>query len=240
MLMKDLFNKKILLVDDEPELLKMVENALFQAGFYNVQTAADCRGALEIAGGQPVALFLLDVNLPDGNGFMLCRELRKVSDAPVIFLTARDAGEDRIRGLDIGADDYIVKPFLMEELVLRVKALLRRTYGMQTREAGFWLGERYIDFERAAVYTGGAETPLTAKELILITKLWENRNRIVTNDGLCLAAWGEDYYGHENTLMVHIRRLRKKIEENPSAPRHLITAKGLGYKLVAAYEETGN
>lgn len=236
--MKDLYNKKILLVDDEPELLKMVESALFQAGFYNIQTAARCKEAEEIAQTQPIALFLLDVNLPDGNGFMLYQRLRRYSDAPVVFLTARDAGEDRIRGLDLGADDYIVKPFLMEEMVLRVKALLRRTYGTQLKEQGFWLGERYVDFERAAVLAAGKEIPLTAKEFILLAKLWENRNRIVTNDGLCLAAWGEDYYGHENTLMVHIRRLRKKIEENPSAPRYLITVKGLGYKLVSGNEET--
>lgn len=236
--MKDLYNKKILLVDDEPELLKMVESALFQVGFYNIQTAARCKEAEEIAQTQPIALFLLDVNLPDGNGFMLYQRLRRYSDAPVVFLTARDAGEDRIRGLDLGADDYIVKPFLMEEMVLRVKALLRRTYGTQLKEQGFWLGERYVDFERAAVLAAGKEIPLTAKEFILLAKLWENRNRIVTNDGLCLAAWGEDYYGHENTLMVHIRRLRKKIEENPSAPRYLITVKGLGYKLVSGNEET--
>lgn len=237
--MKDLYNKKILLVDDEPELLKMVESALFQAGFYNIRTAACCREAEEIARIQPIALFLLDVNLPDGNGFMLYQELRRYSDAPVVFLTARDAGEDRIRGLDLGADDYIVKPFLMKEMVLRVKALLRRTYGTQQKEPGFWLGERYVDFEKAAVLAAGKEIPLTAKEFILLAKLWENRDRIVTNDGLCLAAWGEDYYGHENTLMVHIRRLRKKIEENPSAPRYLITVKGLGYKLVSGNEETG-
>lgn len=234
--MKDLFNKKILLVDDELELLKMVENALFKEGFYHVHTAENCKNAGKIAKQQPIALYLLDVNLPDGNGFMLYKEIRSFSAAPVIFLTARGEAEDKLQGLDLGADDYIVKPFLMKELILRVKAVLRRTYQNQTIESGFCIGNRYVDFEKAAVLTSGKEIPLTAKEFILLKKLWENKNRIVTNDALSLAAWGEDYYGHENTLMVHIRRLREKIEETPSAPEYLITAKGLGYKLVMKNE----
>lgn len=230
--MKELLNKKILIVDDETELLKMVEEALWSEGFFNILKAQSCKEAVEIAKSQPVALFLLDVNLPDGSGFALYNSIREFSAAPVIFLTARGEARDKIQGLDLGADDYIVKPFLMKELTLRVKAILRRTYGIQNNETGFNIGNRYIDFERAAVVTDGKEASLTAKEFILIKKLWENKNKIVTNDSLCLTAWGEDYYGHENTLMVHIRRLREKIEDNPSKPKHLITVKGLGYKLV--------
>lgn len=234
--MEELKNKKILVVDDEPELLKMIEDILFAEGFYNLHTAADCKSAAAIAQSQPIALFLLDINLPDGNGFMLYQEIRKYSQAPVIFLTARGEADDKIRGLDLGADDYIVKPFLPKELVLRIKALLRRVYGTEVKETGFSVGNRHVDFEKAVVMTPEGETPLTAKELILIKKLWESKNRIVTNDALCMAAWGEDYYGHENNLMVHIRRLREKIEETPSKPVHLITMKGLGYKLVIANE----
>ncbi|HIU49257.1 MAG TPA: response regulator transcription factor, partial [Candidatus Avimonoglobus intestinipullorum] len=226
--MQELLNKKILIVDDEAALLKMIEDVLFSEGFYSLYTAQDCKKALEIVQSQPIALFLLDINLPDGNGFMLYRELRHYSQAPVMFLTARGEADDRIRGLDLGADDYIVKPFLPRELVLRIKALLRRTYGTEAKETGFSIGTRKIDFEKAAVITPEKETPLTAKELILIKKLWENRNRIVTNDALCMAAWGEDYYGHENNLMVHIRHLRQKLEANPSKPQYLITVKGLG------------
>ena len=188
--MKELLNKKILIVDDEPELLQMVQNALFDAGFFQVYTADTCAKAILLAKSQPVALFLLDVNLPDGNGFMLYQSLRGTSDAPVIFLTAR----------------------------------------------GEAVGDQYVDFEKAAVIRNGKETPLTPKELILIKKLWENKDKIVTNDALCLAAWGEEYYGLENTLMVHIRRLREKIEKNPSAPVHLVTVKGLGYKWVSENE----
>lgn len=230
--MQELLNKKILIVDDEAALLKMIEDVLFSEGFYSLYTAQDCKKALEIVQSQPIALFLLDINLPDGNGFMLYRELRHYSQAPVMFLTARGEADDRIRGLDLGADDYIVKPFLPRELVLRIKALLRRTYGTEAKETGFSIGTRKIDFEKAAVITPEKETPLTAKELILIKKLWENRNRIVTNDALCMAAWGEDYYGHENNLMVHIRHLRQKLEANPSKPQYLITVKGLGYRLM--------
>ena len=230
--MQELLNKKILIVDDEAALLKMIEDVLFSEGFYSLYTAQDCKKALEIVQSQPIALFLLDINLPDGNGFMLYRELRHYSQAPVMFLTARGEADDRIRGLDLGADDYIVKPFLPKELVLRIKALLRRTYGTEAKETGFSIGTRKIDFEKAAVITPEKETPLTAKELILIKKLWENRNRIVTNDALCMAAWGEDYYGHENNLMVHIRHLRQKLEATPSKPQYLITVKGLGYRLM--------
>lgn len=230
--MLELTNKKILVVDDEPELLKMIEDALFSEGFYNLHTAPNCKKALEAAQSQPIALFILDVNLPDGNGFMLYQEIRKISRSPIIFLTARGEADDKIRGLGLGADDYIVKPFLTKELLLRIRALLRRTYGTEHEDTGFSLGNRKVDFTNAAVISASGETSLTVKELILIKKLWQNRNRIVTNDVLCMAAWGEDYYGHENTLMVHIRRLREKLEENPSHPVHIITAKGIGYKLV--------
>ena len=234
--MNELMNKKILIVDDEKELLKTVSDALFKEGFFNIYTAASCEEALSVAASQPVALMLLDVSLPDGSGFELYEQLREYTDAPVIFLTARGDDADRLAGLGLGADDYIVKPFLMRELVLRVQALLRRTYAIAEDEPGAALGDVYVDFTRAVVRRAGAELPLTAKELILFKKLWENRGRIVSFDALALAAWGEDYYGHENTLTVHIRRLREKIEPDPSAPRHIITARGLGYRLEGAHE----
>ena len=210
--MNELMNKKILIVDDEKALLKTVSDALFKEGFFNIYAAASCEEALSVAASQPVALMLLDVSLPDGSG------------------------EDRIMGLRLGADDYIVKPFLMRELMLRVKALLRRTYAIAAEEQGAEIGSCYVDFSRACVRRGDADTPLTAKELILIKKLWENRGRIVSFDSLCMAAWGEDYYGHENTLTVHIRRLREKLEDTPSAPKYLLTVRGLGYRLAVRDE----
>lgn len=234
--MQEVKNKKILVVDDEPELLSLLSDILYQDGFYNIYTAKNCDEALHMASMQSISLFLLDVNLPDGDGFSLAQHLRKSSRAPIIFLTARGEADDRIKGLGLGADDYIVKPFLPKELILRITAVLKRVYGINTPKTEFSLSEKVINLETASVTDNGEVTPLTAKEFILLKKLWENKNRIVTNDALCMAAWGEDYYGYENTLMVHIRRLRKKIEAEPSKPQHLITVKGLGYKLVIENE----
>lgn len=229
--MQELKNKKILLVDDEKPLLDMLRDILYKDGFYNVYTASDCAGALKIVQEQNIALFVLDVNLPDGSGFELFLKLSEFSASPVMFLTARGEADDRIKGLGLGADDYIVKPFLPTELILRITAVLRRVYGIENTVTSFNLSGKTVDFETASVKDKNGETPLTAKEFILLKKLWENKNRIVTYDALCMTAWGEDYYGYENTLTVHIRRLRKKIENEPSSPKHLITVKGLGYKL---------
>ncbi|MCH5186629.1 MAG: response regulator transcription factor [Oscillospiraceae bacterium] len=230
--MLEIKNKKILIVDDEKNLLDMLSDILYKNGFYNVYTASDCKTAAEFAQAGSISLYLLDVNLPDGDGFSLFENLQKISPAPVIFLTARGEGSDRVKGLGLGADDYIVKPFLADELVLRVSAVLKRVYGISKVTSVFALSDTVIDLETASVNKNGEEIPLTAKEYILIKKLWESKNKIVTNDALCMAAWGEEYYGCENTLMVHIRRLRKKIENEPSKPKHLLTVKGLGYKLV--------
>ncbi|MDY4634875.1 MAG: response regulator transcription factor [Candidatus Limivicinus sp.] len=234
--MNELLNKKILLVDDEPELLKTIADALYREGFYSVYTAADCKQALAIARSQSIALLLLDVNLPDGSGFALFNSIRAFSAAPAIFLTARGEEADRVLGLDLGADDYIVKPFFMKELILRIYALLRRSYATAAGENGFRLGRRYIDYGTASVKLEDSAQPLTAMELTLLKKLYENRGRIVTYDSLCMTAWGEEYYGHENSLTVHIRRLREKLEDNPSQPQYLLTVRGLGYKLVTADE----
>ena len=234
--MEELKNKKILIVDDEKDLLHMMQDILWADGYFHVYTAEDCKEALRIIRQQPIALCILDVNLPDGNGFSLYQDMREFSQAPVIFLTARGEADDKLQGLGLGADDYIVKPFLTGELLLRITALLRRTYAKKQETTGFRLSDRTVDFETAEVRCRDTQISLTAKEFILIKKLWENKNRIVTNDALCLAAWGDNYYGYENTLMVHIRRLREKIEANPSKPKHLITARGLGYKLVVEDE----
>lgn len=233
----ELKNKKLLLVDDEPQLLTMLEQILYSSGFYQLYTAKSCKEALDLMDKQPISLCILDVNLPDGDGFYLFRKIRELSRVPVIFLTARGESEDKIQGLTLGADDYIVKPFLPKEFLLRVTALLRRTYGNIIPENGFSLpdsvcGERKIHFDTAVVERGEEEIPLTPKELILLKVLYGQKNRIVTSDALTMAAWGDTSYGYENTLMVHIRRLRQKIEEEPSSPKHLLTIKGLGYKLV--------
>jgi len=234
--MQEFKNKKILIVDDEPELLSMLSDILYNDGFYNVYMAKNYSEAMKIVREQSVSLFLLDINLPDGDGFSLFKNLQKFSQAPVIFLTARGEADDRIKGLGLGADDYVVKPFLPKELILRINAIMKRVYKINVSQNTFELSGKIIDFETASIKNGNEYIQFTAKEFILLKKLWENKNRIVTNDTLCMTAWGEDYYGYENTLMVHIRRLRKKIELEPSKPKHLITVKGLGYKLVTENE----
>ena len=193
---------QILVVDDEPALRMMVQEILTQAG-YAVCLAGSCREALtQRAQVHPDAI-LLDVMLPDGDGFSLLGQLRQQGDVPVLFLSARDEDEARLRGLGLGADDYITKPFLAQELLLRLHAVLRRVY-------------------RAA----------SEEESARLKKLWENHGNIDTIDALCQALWEGPMVGYENTLMVHIRRLREKLEADPSHPKHLLTVRGLGYRLV--------
>jgi two-component system response regulator VicR len=234
--MNDIHDCTILVVDGAPELLALVEGILRQAGYHAVFTAPDCRRARQqFARRRPDAV-ILDVVLPDGDGFALLQELRAHGDTPVLFLSARDEDENRLLGLGLGADDYITKPFLPRELILRLGAVLRRTYfpavAQAERRPTFTIGEAQIDLNAGTVSTPAGLQMLTAKEYALLLKLYENRGNIVTLDSLCRAAWGDGLYGYENTLMVHIRRLRTKIEADPSHPRYLLTVRGLGYKLV--------
>ena len=223
-------SKKILLVDDEPALLAMVTSILAEDGYTDITTAATAAQALTSCRSCPPDLAVLDVMLPDMNGFQLMEQLRRRGDFPVLFLTARGEDEDKFRGLGLGADDYIVKPFLPKELTLRIQAILRRCYKKEAPAAR--LRDCTIDFERAEVLRGGESIPLTAKEYELLQALFRNAGKIVTIDALCEAAWGDNPFGYENSLMAHIRRIREKIEENPSRPVSLITVKGLGYKLM--------
>lgn len=233
--MNDLYNLGILAVEDEPALRQMLCDILRQAGFRRVVTAADCAQARYYFAAEAPDAVLLDIMLPDGDGFTLMEELRRNRDVPVLFLSARDADEDRLRGLGLGADDYISKPFLPRELVLRLSAVLRRAYApvLKRQEADeLRLGNSIVNWGSGVVTTCRGSQTLTAKEYALLKKLADNRGNIVTTDNLCRAAWGDELFGYENTLMVHIRHLREKIEENPSKPRWLITVRGLGYRLL--------
>lgn len=222
--------KKILLVDDEQELLDMVVSILKEDGYTHISTAKTAAEGAKSAQKNPPDLAVLDVMLPDGSGFELLKRLKETRDYPVLFLSARGEDEDRLQGLGLGADDYIVKPFLPQELLYRISAILRRSYKEET--ALLSLADCQIDFERAEVLRGEKKLPLTAKEFALLSALAQNAGKIVTIDALCEAAWGDNPYGYENSLMAHIRRIREKIEENPSKPRSLLTVKGLGYKLI--------
>ena len=232
--MDDLKSKKILIVDDEHEIRNMIDSFLRKEGFTRIYQASNCTEALSVCMSVKPDIAILDVMLPDGDGFNLLTSLRQISDMPVLFLSARGEDEDRLLGLGLGADDYIVKPFLPKELILRLTAILRRVYSPPKQEQLpiFKLGERIIDLQAGVVKNDNTEYPLTAKELVLLLKLYKNRNRIVTSDALCQTSWGDDYYGYENTLMVHMRRIREKIENNPSMPEYLLTVRGLGYKLM--------
>lgn len=232
----DIHQYKIMLVDDNRDLAEMIAGILRQSGYENIVTAGSVAEALEVFQRERPDMAVLDVMLPDGDGFRLFQKLREKSQIPILFLSAKDEDRDRLFGLGLGADDYITKPFLPPELVLRISAILKRAYQFGTEKNAedasvLRLGECQVLFEYGTVRRGEKETLLTAKELAILKKLNENRGKIVTFDALCSAAWGDSYYGYENTLMVHIRHLREKIEEDPSHPRWLLTARGLGYRL---------
>ena len=235
--MTDLYNSRVLIVDDHLQLRRMVTKILEQQGFTCLETASCCREAAEKLKTFRPDLLLLDVMLPDGDGFAFMKELREQSNIPVLFLSAKDEDQSRLTGLGLGADDYITKPFLPEELILRLTAVLKRTYfplsAATTGSDTLVLGNRTVNFDSGLAEWNEGSIALTAKELGLLKKLSENRGKIVTFDSLCQAVWGDDYFGYENTLMVHIRRLRAKIEDDPSHPVWLLTARGLGYRLVS-------
>lgn len=223
-------DKRVLLVDDEPELLDMIESILQDEGFSSICKVSTRKEALEQCRIYKPEFAILDVMLPDGDGFSLFKEMRMIIiDIPVLFLTAKDQPEDLFTGLGLGADDYMVKPFLSRELILRLYAILRRCY--KTDDYLITLNECIIDIGKAEVNRKGVISPLTAKEVGILTTLYKAGNRIVTIDSLCNSVWGDNRYGYENSLMAHIRRIREKIEENPSSPALLVTIKGLGYKL---------
>lgn len=225
-----LLSKRILLVDDEQDLIDLVLSILTEYGFDDIQTAKSVKEAIATAEKNRPELAILDVMLPDGNGFDLMEQLKQKGDYPILFLTARGEDDDKFKGFGLGADDYIVKPFLPKELLFRVMAILRRSYKGESPIVQ--LKSSQIDFSRAEVIKNNEHIPLTAKEHDLLSALYRNAGRIVTIDALCEAAWGDNPFGYENSLMAHIRRIREKIEQNPSQPVSLVTIKGLGYKLI--------
>lgn len=224
-----LHNKKLLLVDDEPELLKMVSSFLVNDGFQNIITASSVKKGIAVAQKEIPDLAILDVMLPDGDGFGLMQQIRTFSDMPIIFLTAKDETADKLEGLGLGADDYVVKPFFPKELLFRIYAVMRRCYKEDILL--IQLDGCTIDLSRAEVNRGGEIIPLTAKEHTFLETLAHNEGKIVTIDALCEALWGDNPFGYENSLNAHVRRIREKIETDPSNPTSLITIKGLGYKL---------
>ncbi len=231
----DYMKAKILVVDDNKELCQMIKDILISEGYRSIRYVLSCEEAEKIIYSEKLDLVILDVNFPKEDGFDFYQRVCEKAELPVIFLSARDKNEDRLKGLGLGADDYITKPFLSKELVLRCGAVLKRTYSGDTSEMVCQIGEKIINMSAGVVMNpkdnGFEEMPLTNKEYQLLKVFIENRGRILTFDFLAETVWGRNYYGYENTLMVHIRKLREKIEDNPSEPKYLITMKGLGYRL---------
>ena len=225
----DGLDRSILIVDDEAELLEMVRGVFLRAGYRQVLTAADGPQALALCAAARPDIVILDVMMPGMDGFEVLRQLRRHSSVPVLMLTARGEAEDKFTGFACGADDYLAKPFLPRELLFRVQAILRRAGPGVGRPVQ--LAAASVDLDNAAVHRDGQVYPLTAKELQLFRKLYENAGRIVTTGALCAAVCGPVWQGYESTLATHIRHLREKVEANPSRPVSIVTIKGLGYRL---------
>jgi DNA-binding response OmpR family regulator len=221
----------VLVVDDEPTVTEVVSIYLERAG-YEVIVASDGESALEILEGQPPDLVVLDLMLPDVGGLEITRWLRARGDTPIIMLSARREEVDRILGLELGADDYVVKPFSPQELVSRVKAVLRRTYGSSATESEdpVEVANLRIDPQTRVVEADGEVIELTAKEFDLLWELARHPRRVFNRDQLLDKVWGLKEYIDPSTVTVHIHRLREKIELDPSQPRHIQTVWGVGYK----------
>ncbi|KKI91552.1 transcriptional regulator [Bacillus sp. SA1-12] len=226
--------KKVLLVDDEVDLLNLLETVLKKDGFQQIVKATTGQRAIELCEKEKPDVIVLDIMLPDMEGYDVCRKMREITFAPIIFLSAKSDEIDKLLGLGIGGDDYVTKPFSTKEVVFRIKAQLRRNQYIQLSNSG----EKSLTFADVTIYPttgevrkGGKLLTLTAKELQLLILFAKHPNQIFSKSKICEIVWGEDYIGFDNTIMVHIRRLREKIEDDPSNPVLIKTVKGLGYKL---------
>ena len=222
---------KVLVVDDEQTVTEVVERYLLREG-YEVTVAADDQEALRLAREWGPDLVVLDLMLPVKDGLELCRELRKETELPIIMLTARGEETDRVVGLEIGADDYVVKPFSPRELVARVKAVLRRTSSGTGQPSGdaIRFGDLIINPRTRSVTTNGREVHLTAKEFDLLRFLASNSGQVFTRVQLMDQVWDYSFAAESSTVTVHIRRLREKVETDPIRPQYIKTVWGVGYK----------
>ncbi len=223
-------NKDILIIDDDDDLSFVISDMLESYG-YRVTCAVSTADAFDLLTDRSFALILLDINLPDGTGFELCRELRRVSTVPVIFASARTSESDRITGFDIGGDDYLPKPYSMKELLSRVNALMRRTYGFGGDERTVSFGDVTVSLTARSVTKGGRTVSLSLKEFDLLACLCGHINTAVEKDKLLSEVWGAFSAVEPSTLAVHIRWLREKLEDDPAHPEHIKTVFKVGYIL---------
>ncbi len=223
-------SKRILIVDDEPRYLRLLEANLKTEG-YTVVTAADGLQAIDVFSSQPVDLILLDIMMPRLDGFGTCQRIREFSNVPIIMLTAKGEEQDRVKGLDLGADDYLVKPFSATELLARVRAVLRRAQlpSEQGQDRFFTHENLKIDFARAEVWRDDQPVSLSATEYRLLLQFAHNIGKILTSEDLLTSVWGPEYKSDKEILWVSIARLRQKLEADAHNPRHIVTRSGLGY-----------
>ncbi len=227
----------ILVADDDPQILRLVARNLQLEG-YEVTTATDGQEALDQLEAHTFDLAILDVMMPKLDGFTVCARVREFSSMPIIMVTARGQDQDKIRGLDLGADDYLTKPFSVEELLARVRSVLRRSQFASNQEGQhvrpvITIGELMVDFAQHRVTMKGQELDLTPIEYRLLAYLAQNAGRVVTQDLLLEHVWGEEYVGESHLLQVNVNRLRRKPEDDPARPRYLLTKMGVGYMIAA-------
>lgn len=228
--------KNILLVDDEVDILKLLSTVFKKEGFNNIYTAETGNEALNIFKNKNIDIVVLDIMLPDKEGYDVFKEIRAISQVPVLFLSAKTEEMDRLLGLALGADDYITKPFSPKEVVLRVKLNLKKNIILNSvkeepESDKLAFGPFEIDEDKVEVKKNGKTLELKAKEFKMFLYMARHLEQIISKEKFCDEVWGDDFIGYDNTIMVHIRRLREKIEDNPSKPKYIKNIKGLGYKL---------
>jgi two-component system response regulator VicR len=234
--------QKIMVVDDERPIADILQFTLEKEG-YDVVCAYDGENAIVLAEREKPDLILLDIMLPGKDGMEVCRVIRRTSDVPIIMLTAKDSELDKVLGLELGADDYVTKPFSSRELLARIKANLRRhTKGSGEEKSSdpdskIIVGQLAIDTKSYTVEKNGQNIDITHREFALLYYMAKNRGQVMTRDHLLQAVWGFDYFGDARTVDVTIRRLREKIEDDPSSPQYIITRRGLGYMMRSTLEE---
>jgi two-component system response regulator RegX3 len=230
---EDALAPRILVVEDEESLADTVRYNLEREG-YSVAVAADGRKALERFRDEGPSLVVLDLMLPEMSGLDVCRQIRQISNVPIIMVTAKDSEADKVSGLELGADDYVTKPFSVRELVSRVRAHLRRA-GMRAfepEENVLTGGPVSLDIAKHEVLVRGETVGFPPKEFELLEAFLRRPGRLLTRDFLIEEVWGAGYFGDTKTLDVHVKRIRKKVEQDPHQPEHLVTVRGLGYKFV--------
>ena len=219
----------ILIVDDEPRYLRLLEANLRTEG-YEIITAQNGKEAIEMFSANPVDLILLDIMMPQMDGFTVCQRIRQYSNVPIIVLTAKGEEQDRVRGLDVGADDYLVKPFSVMELLARVRDVLRRAQVSETGQDRYFAHTNLrIDLARAEVWRDEHPVFLSATEYRLLLQFSHNVGKVLNAEELLGSVWGPEYRSDKEILWVTIARLRQKVEDDPHNPKHIVTRSGLGY-----------